>query len=41
MTGYAQDPPPALLRAREIHTLHKPFNLERLCELVGEMLGRS
>ncbi len=41
MTGYAQDPPPALLRAREIHTLHKPFNLERLCELVGEMLGRA
>jgi CheY-like chemotaxis protein len=41
MTGYAQDPPPALLKAREIHTLHKPFNLERLCELVGEMAGRS
>lgn len=41
MTGYAQDPPPSLLRAREIHTLHKPFNLERLCELVGEMLGRA
>jgi CheY-like chemotaxis protein len=41
MTGYAQDPPPGLLRAREIHTLHKPFNLERLCELVGEMLARA
>ncbi len=41
MTGYAQDPPPALLRAREIHTLHKPFNLERLCELVGEMTART
>jgi CheY-like chemotaxis protein len=41
MTGYAEDPPPGLLRAREIHTLHKPFNLERLCELVGEMLSRA
>jgi CheY-like chemotaxis protein len=41
MTGYAQEPPPDLLRAREIHTLHKPFNLERLCELVGEMTARS
>jgi CheY-like chemotaxis protein len=41
MTGYAEEPPPGLLRAREIHTLHKPFNLERLCELVGEMLNRS
>ena len=40
MTGYAQDPPPALLKAREIKTLHKPFNLERLSELVGEMLAR-
>jgi CheY-like chemotaxis protein len=41
MTGYAEEPPPGLLRAREIHTLHKPFNLERLCELVGEMLNRA
>ena len=41
MTGYAQDPPPALLKAREIKTLHKPFNLERLSELVGEMMARS
>ena len=41
MTGYAQEPPPALLRAREIRTLHKPFNLERLCDLVGEMTSRT
>lgn len=41
MTGYAQDTPPALLKAREIKTLHKPFNLERLTELVGEMLARA
>ena len=40
MTGYAQETPPALLKAREIKTLHKPFNLERLTELVGEMLAR-
>jgi CheY-like chemotaxis protein len=41
MTGYAHEPPPGLLRAREIRTLHKPFNLERLCELVGEMIGHA
>ena len=41
MTGYAQEPPPDLLKAREIVTLHKPFDLERLCTLVAEMLGRS
>jgi DNA-binding NtrC family response regulator len=41
MTGYAQETPPALLKAREIKTLHKPFNLEKLTELVGQMLGRS
>ena len=41
MTGYTQEPPTALLKAREIKTLHKPFNLERLTELVGEMLARS
>ena len=40
MTGYAQETPPALLKAREIKTLHKPFNLERLTELVSEMMSR-
>ncbi len=40
MTGYAQDPPPSLLKAREIKTLHKPFDLERLSEMVGQMLAR-
>ena len=39
MTGYAQDPPPAVLRAREIQILHKPFNLERLCALAAEMVA--
>lgn len=39
MTGYAQEPPPALLRAREIQILHKPFNLENLCALVSEMVA--
>jgi len=41
MTGYAQDPPPDLLKAREIKTLHKPFDLDRLIDLVGGMLARS
>jgi DNA-binding NtrC family response regulator len=40
MTGFAQHPPSALMHAREIRTLHKPVDLERLCELVGEMLAR-
>ena len=37
MTGYAQEPPPQVLKAREIQILHKPFNLERLCALAAEM----
>jgi CheY-like chemotaxis protein len=37
MTGYAQDPPPALLRQTEVQVLHKPFNLERLCALAAEL----
>ena len=37
MTGYAQDPPPQVLKAREIQILHKPFNLERLCALAAQM----
>jgi CheY-like chemotaxis protein len=37
MSGYAQDPPPHLVKAREIQILRKPFNLERLCALVAEM----
>jgi DNA-binding NtrC family response regulator len=41
ITAYAQEqPPPALLRAREIRTLSKPFDLERLGDLVCEMLAR-
>ena len=40
MTGYAQDPPPELLKVRDIQTLHKPFNLDRLSELVREMLSK-
>lgn len=35
MTGYAQEPPPALLR--HVQILHKPFNLERLCALAAEL----
>ena len=37
MTGYAQEPPPQVLKAREIQILHKPFNLERLCALAAQM----
>lgn len=33
MTGYAEDPPPGLVRDHQIEILHKPFNLDRLCEL--------
>jgi len=33
MTGYAEDPPPGLIRDHQIEILHKPFNLDRLCEL--------
>ena len=39
MTGYAQDPPAGLMRAREFQTLHKPFDLDRLCNLVRDMVG--
>src|ERR1700759_5224551 len=37
MTGYAQDPPPAVLRQAEVQILHKPSNLERLCALAAEL----
>jgi DNA-binding NtrC family response regulator len=39
MTGYAQEPPPSVLRAREIQILHKPFNLEKLCALAAQMVN--
>ena len=39
MTGYAQDPPPSVAALKGILTLHKPFNLDRLCQLAGEMLN--
>ena len=39
MTGYAQEPPPAVLKAREIQILHKPFNLEKLCAMAAQMVG--
>jgi two-component system cell cycle sensor histidine kinase/response regulator CckA len=41
MTAYAADhPPPALLRAREIRTLIKPFDPDRMVDIVCDMLGR-
>ena len=41
MTAYAADrPTPAALTAREIRTLIKPFDADRMCELVVDMLAR-
>jgi len=41
MTGYPGDfPPPAVLKAREIRTLAKPFDLDRMCDQVVNMLAR-
>ena len=39
MTGYAQEPPPQIMRTRKIQVLHKPFNLEVLCNLATEMVA--
>ena len=33
MTGYAEDPPPGLLRAGHVEILRKPFDLDYLCQL--------
>jgi len=41
MTGYPGDlPPPAVLKARQIRTLHKPFDMDRMCDQVVDMLAR-
>jgi DNA-binding NtrC family response regulator len=41
MTGYPGDlPPPAVLKAREIRTLAKPFDMDRMCDQVVDMLAR-
>jgi DNA-binding NtrC family response regulator len=41
MTGNAGDrPPPAVLKAREIATLIKPFDMNRMCNIVIDMLAR-
>src|SRR3954466_2585780 len=37
MTGYAQEPPPAILKQAIVRVLHKPFNLEQLCALAAEL----
>jgi DNA-binding NtrC family response regulator len=41
MTGFAELPPVTLLRAREIRTIYKPLDLDRLCEMVGQMLSAA
>ena len=41
MTAYVEDAPPhTALRAREIRVLAKPINLDRLCQLVSDMMAR-
>lgn len=41
MTAYVTDrPPPAALKAREIRTLVKPFDPDRMCDMVVDMLAR-
>ena len=41
MTAYpSQQPPPSALKAREIRTLIKPFDPDRMCDLVVDMLAR-
>ncbi len=41
MTAYPTDRPPAsALKAREIRTLIKPFDPDRMCDLVVDMLAR-
>ncbi len=37
MTGYAQDPPPDLIREKRIEILRKPFNLDRLCQMANSL----
>ena len=38
MTGYSQDPPPNNPAFHGVATLHKPFNLDKLCQMAGEMV---
>jgi DNA-binding NtrC family response regulator len=41
MTAYPEDrPSPAALKAREIRTLFKPFNIDRLATIVMDMVSR-
>ena len=37
MTGYAEDPPPGLLRGGQVEIMRKPFDLDRLCARAAEM----
>ncbi|MGH6870400.1 MAG: response regulator [Rhizomicrobium sp.] len=41
MTGYTQDPSPAFVQQAGIPTLHKPFELNRLSRIAGELLGAA
>jgi DNA-binding NtrC family response regulator len=37
MTGYAEDPPPDLIREQQIEILRKPFNVDLLCQMADAM----
>lgn len=41
MTGYAEDPPRDVPAFKGVTTLHKPFTLDKLCQLAGEMIGKA
>ena len=41
MTGYAQDPPASVAALKGLQILHKPFNLDRLCQLADEMVKNA
>ena len=41
MTGYAQEPIPAKMAASGVRVLYKPFDIDQLPLLAGEILKRS
>ena len=41
MTGYTQDPVPRQMTAAGVRVLYKPFNIDRLPAVAGEVLNRK
>lgn len=41
VTGYARDAVPAGIASAAIHTIHKPYDIDRLPALVTELLNKS